>query len=308
MGQYDILWKGMLEEVFEDLMRFIFPDIDKELDLKRGVTFLDKELGKLFPEPDKPAQIREVDKLVKVYRMDGTEKWILLHLEIQGWNDPKFARRMFQYYYRILDRYGRPVTALVIFTGRDRKYMPDRFEEEFLGTKIIYQYNTLCAFDYTDEELIASDNPFASAILVTKLIAIRAISDDRVFDLVLLKQKVLLTKLLFAKSYSEHKINAIMAFLNNYVVFKNPETYRIFKERVDKITGKKNTMGILEQIAEIKAAEALEKGRAEGEELANRRFVEYLLTNTDFSLDKIASEANVSLDFVNRIKEGIRTK
>jgi len=37
--KYDILWKGMLEVVVEDLLRFIQPDIDKDLDLERGFEF-----------------------------------------------------------------------------------------------------------------------------------------------------------------------------------------------------------------------------------------------------------------------------
>jgi hypothetical protein len=197
---------------------------------------------------------------------------------------------------------------MAIFTGRDGKNMPDRFEEECLGTKITYQYNTLCSFDYTDEELKASNNPFAMAILVTKLIAFRAISNDRKFDLALLEQKVLLIKLLYEKSYSERKIKVIMSFLNNFIVFKNPGTYRIFNKQVDQITGQKNTMDFFEQLAEIKAAEALEvgiqKGRAEVREL----FVKNLLANTELSPEKIASLANTSLAFVKKIKKGIRTK
>lgn len=42
MGRYDVLWKGMLEEVGEDLLRFVFPDADRDLDLERGIQFLDK--------------------------------------------------------------------------------------------------------------------------------------------------------------------------------------------------------------------------------------------------------------------------
>lgn len=83
-GKYDILWKGMLEEVFVDLLRFIDPQIDKELDLSRGVEFLDKELAEMYPEPEKKSSTRVVDKLVKVYLRDGGERWMLLHVEVQG--------------------------------------------------------------------------------------------------------------------------------------------------------------------------------------------------------------------------------
>ena len=86
MGQYDILWKGMIESIFDDLMRFVFPDVDNEIDFGRGVEFLDKELGDLNPEPGKSTHTRVMDKLAKVYIKDGEERCILLHLEIQGWN------------------------------------------------------------------------------------------------------------------------------------------------------------------------------------------------------------------------------
>jgi hypothetical protein len=93
-GKYDILWKGMLEEVFEDLLRFIDPEIDKELDLSRGVEFLDKELAEMYPEQEKKSSTRVVDKLVKVYLRDGGERWMLLHVEVQGKNEKGFAERM----------------------------------------------------------------------------------------------------------------------------------------------------------------------------------------------------------------------
>jgi hypothetical protein len=34
-----------VEEVFEDLLRFVFPDADKVYDMERGFEFLDKELA-----------------------------------------------------------------------------------------------------------------------------------------------------------------------------------------------------------------------------------------------------------------------
>jgi hypothetical protein len=72
--KYDILWKGVTEEVFDDLLRFIFPEADQMLDIERGFTFLDKELAEIYPEPEKDSDTRFVDKLVKVYRRDGQEE------------------------------------------------------------------------------------------------------------------------------------------------------------------------------------------------------------------------------------------
>ena len=119
-----------IEEVGEDLLRFVFPDADRDLDLERGIQFLDKELEEMYPEPEKKMRTRLVDKLAKVYMKDGAERWLLLHVEVQGSRDPKFALRMYTYYYRIMARHNHPVTAIAIFTAHDGKRMPDRRQRQ----------------------------------------------------------------------------------------------------------------------------------------------------------------------------------
>jgi hypothetical protein len=116
--KYDTLWKGLIEEVMEDLLLFVDPEIGKELDLERGFEFLDKELEDMYPEPKKPSKVKVVDKLVRVYLRDGGERWMLLHLEVQGSKDKNFARRMFEYYIRILIKHGQPVAAVAILNGK----------------------------------------------------------------------------------------------------------------------------------------------------------------------------------------------
>jgi hypothetical protein len=78
----DILWKVVIEDVFADLLRFIFPDADEVYNMERGFVFLDKELAELHPQPDEEKDSRFADKLVKVYHRDGVEEWVLLHVEI----------------------------------------------------------------------------------------------------------------------------------------------------------------------------------------------------------------------------------
>jgi hypothetical protein len=79
--------------------------------------------------------------------------------------------------------------------------------------------------DYPDEVLRASTNPFAAVMMVTKegLLKVKGTDEER--DNVLFEQKMLMVGLLKEKLviFGERKTRAIIAFLNNYVVFKKPE-------------------------------------------------------------------------------------
>ncbi|MBS1660160.1 MAG: hypothetical protein JST68_03820 [Bacteroidetes bacterium] len=141
--KYDALWKGVVEEVFSELLEFVFPDHVDMLDLDRGVEFLDKELGELFPAPGRRLEVRYVDKLVKVFRKDGTEEYLIIHVEVQGEYDENFARRMFEYYCRLYVRFKRPVEAVAIFTHKEGLRMPEHCEQAALVTKMRLDYKTL---------------------------------------------------------------------------------------------------------------------------------------------------------------------
>src|SRR6187402_72280 len=167
----DILWKVIMEEIFDDLLRFIMHDADEEYDIERGFEFLDKELSEMYPEPEKQSDTRFADKLVKVFHRQGQEDWILLHIEVQGDTSMRslFPERMFRYFYRILDRYRQPVSAVAIFTGSDGRKMPGQYMYQYRKTRVQYEYHTLSILDFTDEELEESNNPFALVVLAAKI-------------------------------------------------------------------------------------------------------------------------------------------
>ena len=195
MRRNDILWKGALEDLFDDFLRFFYPDVDLLFDMERGFEYLDKELDQLFPPEEDNFEPRYVDKLVKVFTLTGDEEWILVHIEVQGYNDKDFARRMFQYYYRILDQYDKPITAFAIFTDNNEKFHPKYYERNFLGTKVYYQYNTYKIAIQDDAELEASNNPFAMAVLSAKIALLQGrLSDEHLYDLAYNLAKRLLNK------------------------------------------------------------------------------------------------------------------
>ena len=293
MKRDDTLWKSILEEIFDDFLFFFFPDADKLFDLTKGFEYLDKELEQLFPPEQNEYATRYVDKLVKVFTLTGSEQWILIHIEVQGYNDKHFAQRMFTYFYRIFDKYNKPITAFAIFTEENKQFKPNVFEQEFLGTRLRYEFNIYKVIDQSEEELSQSNNPFAQVIL-TVLAAIKSkgLEEEEVFNI-----KIELTRRLLSKNIPKNKIRAIMNFLRYYIHFENPEMNLKFDKEIDEITQNKKTMGIEEFLLDRAEKKGIEKGRIE--------VVKSLLKNTDFDDDRIASLIGISLESVKEIKKEI---
>ena len=76
------------------------------------------------------------DKLAKVYLKDGTEQWILVHIEVQGDAEEEFSLRMFRYFYRIYDRHGKPIVSIALMTGTDRKTGDGQFLLQAYGSGV----------------------------------------------------------------------------------------------------------------------------------------------------------------------------
>jgi hypothetical protein len=85
---HDSPWKEALERFFPELLALLFPAIHAEIDWSKGVQFLDKEFQQIVREAKTTR--RYADKLVGVYRRDGTPVWVLIHIEVQG--EPQTAK------------------------------------------------------------------------------------------------------------------------------------------------------------------------------------------------------------------------
>ena len=55
------LWKGVIEEMFEDFAAFFMPTLYTQIDFTKEISFLDKELEQIYSENDD--KLRLVDKL-----------------------------------------------------------------------------------------------------------------------------------------------------------------------------------------------------------------------------------------------------
>jgi predicted transposase/invertase (TIGR01784 family) len=286
----DMLLKSAFEETFPDLLRFFFTNADLIFDIDRGFVFMDKELGELFPELAKKGGSRIAEMLVKTYLNNGVEEWILIHLEIQEKNDKHFAKRMFQYFYRIYDRYEVPVTALAVFTGNNIKERSAYFHHDFLGTKIRFDYNSYHILDHSEQQLLDMNNPFALVILAAQ----KTLLQGKIPDQELGRQRLMIARsLIKSKRYSSEQIRRFLFFLKTFIHIETPEINFNFDQEIDLLTHNKNAMGIIETIKMLTREEGLNEGLREGAEKKSYEIVRNLLLNTDFEISKIASLSGV---------------
>lgn len=91
---------------------------------------------------------RYADKLLKVFLIDGSEEWLLVHIEAQGQRDADFARRMFVYAYRLFDRYAREIVSLAVLTDQTPGWRPRRFAVGRWGSRLGLTFPSVKLTDY----------------------------------------------------------------------------------------------------------------------------------------------------------------
>ena len=293
MKRNDTLWKGILESLFPDFLKYFFKDADVLFDMEKGFQFLDKELEQLFPAEEIKAP-RFVDKLVKVFTKSGREEWILVHIEVQGYHDKNFSERMFTYFYRILDKYEKRVTSIAVYTDANKNFHPKMFTYEYLGTRITFQFNTFKVIDQDEKSLAENDNPFAIVILTVLLALKRKNLDDE--DLYNLKYAI--AKNLLERKIHKNKVDELLVFLQRYVTFENSGYNVKFDNVIEELTEKQKTMGVRELVLDLAEKEGIEKGKTEA--------IKNLLAANRFTDAEIANFAGVTEKFVLNVKKAIK--
>ena len=162
---YDSPWKEAVESYFPEFIEFYFPDASQQIDWARGHVFLDQELRAVVQDAELGK--RFVDKLAKVALRDGSERWVYVHLEVQGSAQAEFAERMFVYNYRLYDRYRQPVASLAVLADSSANWRPNHFGFAVLGCEHELRFPAVKLLDYAthQDQLYSNPNPFALVTL-----------------------------------------------------------------------------------------------------------------------------------------------
>ncbi|MBD2212041.1 transposase [Nostoc linckia FACHB-104] len=223
---YDSPWKEIIELYFKSFLEFFFIKAYDAIDWTRPYEFLDTELQQL--EPDAEIGRRFVDKVAKVWLLDGEEAWVLVHVEVQGQYDSQFAERMYTYNYRLFDRHKKRVISLAVLADEQANWRPSSYGYELAGCRVSLEFPIAKLLDYeqTWETLEQTTNPFGIIVMAhLKTKATQRNPESR------LQWKLSLVRRLFERGYSRGDIQEIFRFID-WVMVLPKELTSSFKTEV----------------------------------------------------------------------------
>ena len=253
VSDHDSPWKSAIEVFFQPCLELLFPQVAARLDWSHEPAFMDTELQKLTS--DSSDTRRHVDKLIRVRTLGGEFHWILLHIEVQGEPEAQFTRRMFTYYYRLIERFDEPVVSMAILTDTGKHFRPDHYRYELMGCAIRFDFLCVKLLDLQDQldDMLASDNIFAllvAAQLIAKQVKQPRQRTDAVLNFYRMARK---------KGYSRQHIYQMHDFIEWMIrIPKHELSY--YNQGIHLIEQEDDTMGYMA----IYKRESFAQGREQG--------------------------------------------
>ena len=257
MDAYDSPWKDALSHFFPDFMAFYFPQAHAAIDWSRPYEFLEQELAELVH--DGIAGKRVVDKLVRVAALDGSQPWLLIHVEVQGGREAGFAERVFTCHYRLYDRYRQPLASMAVLADRNRRWRPHVYAYQRLGCALRLDFPIVKLLDFAPklDELLSDPNPFA---LVTAAHLLTQASRGDMGRRYAAKRR--LTQLLYQRGWNERSIMELYRVID--WMMRLPDELTLQLRREVAVWEEEEHMRYITSFERIGRAEGHKAGRAEG--------------------------------------------
>ncbi|HLP87274.1 MAG TPA: transposase [Nostocaceae cyanobacterium] len=303
---YDSPWKEIIEAYFPRFLKFFFPLAYSEIDWTKPYEFLDKELQQL--DPDAEIGRRFVDKVVKVWLLNGEEAWVLVHVEVQGQYDSNFPVRMYIYNYRLFDRHQKRVISLAVLADEQENWRPSSYNYELGGCRVSLEFPIAKLLDYEQEweSLETNNNPFAIVVMAhLKAKTTHRNPENR------LEWKLTLVKMLFERGYSRQDVRQLFRFID-WIMVLPKELASSFKTEIRNYEEAKKVRYVtsIERLAKEEGIEeGIERGIEQGIEQGIERGVQLgsITTCQDLLIDLLKERfeelPKTMIDNINKIND-----
>ena len=99
--------------------------------------------------------------------ISGSETWLLVHIEIQGYHNKDFEYRMFIYNRRIGEKYNKEVVSLAILCDHDINYRPHVYNKSRWGCELNFKFPIAKLLDFKSHEKDLENTENIFSIIVT---------------------------------------------------------------------------------------------------------------------------------------------
>ena len=281
---HDSPWKEALELRFPEFLDLLFPKVYQLIDWTKPTEFLDKELQQILPTAENGRTY--ADKLVQVHLKNGQTTWVLIHVEVQGEPEQAFAERMFQYNYRIRDKYKKDVISLAVLSDTSPSFRPEVYEFKMGGCRILFEFPMIKLLDWKDrlDTLLSSENVFSLIVAAQLQAKLLKQPEQR------LNAKIQLIRLLYERGYNKEQIIELLRLIDWMI--RLPDNLEIkVRQTVDQIEEEQH-MAYMTSMERL----AMQEGKLEMALEMVRRF--------NVSVKEAAETASVSVnELIDYIKQ-----
>ena len=215
---HDEIFKALLTIFFLEFVAAFLPGVAPYLD-SASIEFMDKELLRGVSGRGK----RYVDLVVKA-RFKGQMTYFLIHVENQSKSETGFAKRIFRYFARLLEKFDLPVYPVVILSyDAPIRPEPDRYEVVFPDVTVLqFQYKVIQLNRLSWKDYIKTPNPTAAALMTKMAIA----PEDRT------KVASEITRMMLTLKLDPDKSDLIFSFMESYLKLTGEELKK-YKQELD---------------------------------------------------------------------------
>ena len=274
-NQYDKIFKENLEVTLPIIARDIL-----------GLQILQSEE---IPDDIQHTKERKPDALKKVVDADGNT--YILHVEFQVEDEPEMVFRMAEYSIMLMRKYKLEIKQFVIYLREKYPIMPVRIETK----RFHYRYDLVCLSEINYLLFLKSDIPEIQMLAIladlgdeNKYVAIRKIVESVQAN----------TKGDFSTSINFKQLRIFVQLRDSLTPqFEQvmQTVSKFFKEERDYLYRRGEAKG-----------EA--KGEVKGEIKGKREVIENLITAFGFSNEQAAKAADVTVDFVEKVRVSLSKK
>ncbi|MBF2017876.1 MAG: Rpn family recombination-promoting nuclease/putative transposase [Rivularia sp. T60_A2020_040] len=158
---HDRLFKELISTFFIEFIELFLTEIASDID-KNSIQFLPEEVLTDVTAGEK----KVIDLLVKV-KYKQLETFFLIHIEAQSYSQQDFAKRMFQYFARLYEKYNLPIYPVVIFSfDEPLRPEPKIHSVTFPNLEVLkFEFAAIQLNRISWRDYLTQQNPVAAALM-----------------------------------------------------------------------------------------------------------------------------------------------